>query len=1006
MFIEKMCYGKLFLGVMVALFFCFASHTMYAQGSGSIKGQVVDNETGEAIIGANIVIVNTSLGVAADVNGEFYLRYVPAGKVTLKVSSLGYAVATREIEVADGAAINNQIFRLAPQTITGEVVTVTAQARGQDLAINQQLASNTISNIVAADRIKELPDASAAESIGRLPGISIDRYNGEATGVAIRGLAPKYNTVTVNGVALPATNNQDRSVDLSLISSNLLDGIEVKKANTPDMDADALGGTIDLRLKEAPEGFQVNGGVQGGYNYLVNKLCNYSGNLSISNRFFDNKLGVIVGFNGDRNNRTADKLTAAYNSTTTTIYDNQLTLRREEAYKNRVGGNIILDYKIPNGKLSADGFYNEATTHGTYYQDQMDFQQNKHYYSLESDISTTAIYTTSLGIVQDFGWIKYDLGVAAVGTKTTDPNDYQWQFNQEAAAFNGTSPEIVTMPLDQVFSLETPNYNQTGIQQLYQYGKDLNEKTKSAQFNIQIPYRFTDNVNGDIKFGGKLRWIDRNFDQEQYGRSGLVYGGLWTSVAKELTTALEARYPDDFNEQSDSTLIANTGIWPLTRFNRGYAPPSNFLGGQYKLGMMPDLTLMQEIMNVFPSMQNRNWQRFSIGSLGSDYDGIERYEAGYIMTELNIGPYITFTPGVRYDEDYTRYHGETFQAVNSSNTEAPPVGLTMNTSYRSNNFWLPMIHLKIHPVEWLRIHLAATETVTRPDFSMYAPITSIDAYGNSLNGANSTLRDSRSKNLDAMVSVYQNYIGFITVSGFYKRIDDLIMFEAIQTVNRPLYLNLRDTLHLIDVNAPLTWFINPPYSGGSAPQINTYINNQSPAQVRGIEFEWQTNFWYLPSVLKGIVYSINWTYINSQLWLPMWLTTTKSIFDPTAHGFVSVSSATESFRSSRIPDQPSHILNSTLGYDYKGFSIRLSYIYQSDKFTSSGATALTDSYTAPYHRWDLSAQQKITDNIQLFVNFNNLTNTYDESDVENSSFYPQSLAYYGKTIDAGLRFNF
>jgi len=147
-------------------------------------------------------------------------------------------------------------FQLTGQAILGDEVIVTAQARGQNAAITQQLNSNTISNIVASDRIKELPDASAAESIGRLPGVSIDRYNGEATGIAIRGLAPKYNTVTVNGVTLPATDRENRSVDLSLISSNLLDGIEVKKANTPDMDADALGGTIDLRFKRSTRRIQ------------------------------------------------------------------------------------------------------------------------------------------------------------------------------------------------------------------------------------------------------------------------------------------------------------------------------------------------------------------------------------------------------------------------------------------------------------------------------------------------------------------------------------------------------------------------------------------------------------------------------------------------------------------------------------------------------------------------------------------------------------------------------
>jgi TonB-dependent receptor len=997
----KILFWSLLLVIFVVQF-------SFAAGSGSIKGHVFDKATGEPLIGANLIIQNTSLGVAADVDGAFNLRYVPVGDWTLKVSYLGYKPLTLQVTITEDTVLEKE-FRLEPQSLMGEEVVVTAQARGQQAAINQQLSSNTISNIVASDRIKELPDASAAESIGRLPGVSIDRYNGEATGIAIRGLAPKYNTVTVNGVALPATNNTDRSVDLSLISSNLLDGIEVKKANTADMDADALGGTIDLRLKEAPEGFQVNGGAQGGYNNLMNYYGNYSGYLSVSDRFLDNSLGIIVGANADRNNRAADKLTATYlSSATNLVVDNvtvnQLTTRREEAFKNRLGGNFLLDYIIPYGKVTGNGFYNQAKTDGTYRQDQVDFQQNKRYYTLEQNISTTSIYTSGLGIAQDFGWIKYDASISATGSRTYDPNDWQWQFNLEANAENGVPK--ASMPLPDVHTLINTRDSLTFLANVYDNSTILNERTKAAQFNFEIPYKISDNISGSIKTGGKLRWITRYFDQEQWGRTGMQYGGFWTGVASDLTRQLSILYPNDFNYINDSVSIANAGNWILPRFYRGYTSPSNFLGGQYILGTMPDLHLMQELANVFPTLSSRNWQRLSIGSLGNDYDGVEQYQAAYIMTELNLGPYITFIPGVRYDKDYTRYHGQTFRAVNSSNSELPPVDYQLNQNERSNSFWLPQIHLKLHPLEWLRIHLAGTETVTRPDFSMYAPITTLDAYGNTLQGANGALKDSRSKNLDAALSIYEEHAGLITVSGFYKKIDNLIMYAGIPNVNRPLYKTLDSTLG-INVNAPQTWFIDPSQPGvGSAPKINTWINNPSPAQYRGIELEWQTNFWYLPSVFKGLVFNLNWTYIASQIDLQQWKTYSETIYDPITDGFDTRSWTVQSSRRSRMPDQPAHIFNSTLGYDYKGFSIRVSYIYQSDKFTSAGETAVTDGYTGSYDRWDLAIQQKLTSNIQLYANFNNLTDTHDESLLGYREDNPQSLQYYGKTIDAGIRITF
>ncbi len=996
------------------LIISIAAQSLFAAGSGIIKAKILDKTTGEPLIGANIIVLNTSIGSSSNTDGISNIYGIPVGQQTIKISYIGYETIIVPLTITENATIEQE-FRLSALAIEGEEVVVTAQARGQQAAINQQLASNTISNIVAADRIKELPDVSAAESIGRLPGISIDRYNGEATGVAIRGLAPRYNTVTVNGVVLPSTNSSfdaasstsssDRSVDLSLISTNLIDGIEVKKANTADMDADALGGTIDLRLKEAPEEFQINGGLQGGYNNLSEYLGNYNGYLSVSDRFLNNDLGIILGVNLDRNNRTADKLNITYlpggDETIDKVTINQLTPRREEAFKNRIGANIMIDYKIPSGKMTGNGFYNQAKTDGTYRQDQIDFRENKHYYNLETNISTTSLYTAALGIEQDFEWIKYDLGVSATGSRSEDPNDLQWQFSQEAAAYTGTAP-TVGMTLDEVAALITPSDTTTVLQSLNIFNRRLNEKTKTIQFNFQVPYKISDNISGYIKTGAKFRWLEKSFDQENWGKFGLAYGGLWASNGgPDLLRGLSARYPNEWNFDRDSLIFFDYDKLPLFRFYRGYNPPSNFLDGRFKLGKIPDITLMQQVMDVYPEVvQSRNWARFSIGSLGSDYNGKEQYQAAYIMTEINIGPYITFIPGVRYDADYTKYHGQSFKVANSANVESPPIDFQLNENERSNSFWLPQIHLKLHPLEWLRLHFAGTETVTRPDYNMYAPITNVNAYGNYIRAANGALKDSRSRNLDISMSVYENYLGFVTISGFYKKIDNLILYASIKNVSGDVF-QVVDSALGVNINAPASWF-----GTGYAPQIDTWINNPGAAQYRGIEFDWQTNFWYLPSVFKGLVFSLNWTYISSQVDLHQWKVKEDRVYDPINDGWVITHQILHSTVRSRMPGQPAHLFNSTLGYDYSGFSIRVSYLYQSDKFSNLGETPVVNGYTGSYNRWDLAIQQKITSNVQLFLNANNLTNTHDESLLGYRENNPTSLQYYGQTVDLGLRVNF
>jgi TonB-dependent receptor len=990
---------------LLAFLLLIFSGNLFAAGS-TINGHVYDKTTGEPLIGANIIVVNTSLGAATDVDGKFIIYNVPAGEQKLKVSYIGYVAITVDVTVEENRTVEQDI-RLEAQALTGETVVITGQAKGQLEAINQQLSSNTISNIVASDRIKELPDVSAAESIGRLPGISIDRYNGEATAIAIRGLAPKYNLITVNGVALPTTDYDNRTVDLSLISSNALDGIEVKKANTADMDADVLGGTVDLRLKEAPSGFQLNGSLQGGYTKIEKYYGNYSGYVNISNRFLDDKLGIIAGVNVDRNNRSADKLNANWNTDAkvnilTDIKLVNFTVRKETAFKDRVGGNLLFDYVLAKGKFTASGFYSQAKTDGLYRYDNMDFNHQSHYYTLEEDKGSKAsIYTGSLGITQDYDKWKFDASISATGSHLYDPDDYQWGFAQENNANQGT-PDA-SEPLSKAYTYERWDSVRAALQQFFQNSRVMFEKQKVAQLNVQAPFRLTDKINGYLKAGGKLRWVSRNFNQESYGKSGYQYGGGWSGGLSDLLHVLAVIDPANYNFQEDSALIRTLNIWPMYRFLRGYKAPADFLGGEYKLGPSPDLALMKEITSVMKNLGGDNWQRQPINSLGQDYDGIEQYQAGYIMAEINLGSHFTLIPGVRYDQDYTKYHGQSFREIVSAANAQPPADYKVNENERANNFLLPMIHLKIRPVDWLRLHLAATETVTRPDYKMYAPITTLDRYSHDLHAANGALRDALAKNLDASLSVYESHLGLITISGYYKQIKDLILYQQIRLMDSTVY-NQYQKIGQVNLNIPNL----SPSSGWlvTAPNVSTWINNFSPADLRGIEFDWQTNFWYLPSVLKGLVFNLNWSYINSRVEVKSYFQNSFTWADSTAHhNQHTIKYIDSTSRTERLPDQPSHILNMTIGYDYKGFSLRVSYIYQSDKITYISESPITDGFVASYGRWDVAVQQRIGPKVQLYANLNNVNNTHDLSVIGYREINPTSIQYYGRTVDVGVRFN-
>ncbi len=984
-------YGTKERVLVVISILLISARSLLAAGSGSIRGKVMDRETREPLPGATVMIKGTSLGAASNLNGEYMIPVAPVGNQTLAISYVGYVSTTVEVAVLENREVAKDIL-LEPTTITGQAVTVTAQAQGQLGAINQQLSSNTIENVVSKARIRELPDVNAAESIGRLPGVSIQRSGGEATKIEIRGLDPKYSIVTVNGVNLPATSTTDRSVDLSLISSNMLDGIVLKKVVTPDMDADVLGGTVDLKLREAPEELQFNVSGQGGYNQLQKYYGNYNLNATISNRFFDKHLGIIAGGNIDNYDRSADKLQDSYVPWTATggIATFELQLREEKVNKKRNGASLLMDYVIPNGKITANGFFNQLTSDGLYHLNIIwtpagQYNTNRHWYQLEQNKTTTNVFTSAIGAKQDFGWIRYDISAARSGSHLDNPNDRVWQFDQENKAMNDSLYKETDSPA-KIASETVIDTSNTLLAYMYIYGTRLTENQTSTQANFEVPFRLSDQLAGYIKAGGKFRWINRTNDQSQVGNGGLQYGNSSLGINNAIAY-LDQQYP----AWDLATITKYYNGLPVTPFLINYTR-SNFLNGDYPIGLVYDQGKMNKmtdaLMNAPDSL--RVWGTYSIGSYGYDYDGIEQYQAGYLMGQFDLGGYVTLLPGVRWEGEYTKYHGERYQQIQAGQgVDAPPSDFVRLTTERRNSFWLPMVNLILRPTDWLQVRLARTQTLARPDFIQYAPITYTDAQNSYIQAANPGLKPSRSTNYDAAVSVFNNTIGLFSVSGFYKDVKDLIFYSTYSLKG--------------GIQPDSTLDIPPAWYATSAPRINTYQNNPHPATYYGFEIEWQTNFWYLPSVLHGLVLDVNYTHIFSQMELAY-----DSLLT-TRQGYHTIYTLVPRTVKTRMPDQPADIVNFTLGYDLGGFSARLSYLYQTDKLTGLGydqtvPSTLLSTYTGLYARWDLTLQQKFLQKFVIFANFNNLNNRPDQNFTGSTLTDPSYIEYYGFTMDLGIRF--
>ncbi len=351
-------------------------------------------------------------------------------------------------------------------------------------------------------------------------------------------------------------------------------------------------------------------------------------------------------------------------------------------------------------------------------------------------------------------------------------------------------------------------------------------------------------------------------------------------------------------------------------------------------------------------------------------------KAAYAMSEINLGTKIKFIPGVRFESNKTVYTAPKGNATKTTFKELEYAHVDTSVT-RENSFLLPMIHLKYSPFEWFNARLAYTQTLSRPSYYQFTP--RIDILQSVVILNNSKLKPEFSENWDLYLTFHSNKLGLFTIGGFTKKIKNMIFGLNRRVILEPSKYELPDEVWKRD--------------------IYTQANNIHDAFVKGVELDWQTNFWYLPGVLKGLVLNINYTHIYSEAKYPRTVVEKKT--DPVT--FETTYRNIDSYIVGQLVQQPDDIFNIQLGYDYKGFSARISTLYQSRIFKGSNFYKELVQYTDSYTRWDISLKQKLPwYKLQIFCNINNLTGAADR-DLIAGKPWNSRIQHYGTTVDLGLR---
>ena len=961
------------------LIFLITSTIAFSQAV-TVKGLVIDSSNKEPLVGANVYIAGTSMGTSTSDEGRYDIANVSPGTYTLKASYIGYESEEMEITVIAGEELE-QDFELKYVTIEGKTVEVTAQARGQMDAINKQLKAKSIKNIISSDRIQELPDANAAEAVARVPGVSIRREGGEGNKVVIRGLSPKYNKITVNGTNLASTDADDRSTDLSMISQYMLEGIEVTKAGTPDQEADVLGGTVNFKLKKAPSGLHGNLVTQGMYNSLKKTQDDYKLVFDISNRFFNDKLGLLGQIDLENRNRSSHNLLANYVNTPADLDTiNPLTLAtltlKDVARQNNRDNNLfVIDYNIPNGNISYSGLHStinkDITTYANVYPLQTpDGQRNFDTGELLNRIKVTSeTWKYEQQLTPD---LKLDLFKSF--SRSTNGDTSKVYLFRESAAYTA---DVSNKSVDNIQEFTINDTNTTWFER-YDYNEFLTTETEHAfGGNMEFDLKINNQISGKVKFGFKNRDKTREHDRDyEYGAFTYV-----AHVGKRNETY---EMFDWLNSIPENTIYAN--YYPF--MDRDY-DDEGFLDGKYSLGPFADLDKMNQLFSYFRA--NWNWDPYhenimhhfhKTQSLIYDYSGTEEYNGRYVMTDLNIGRKLNVVTGVRLEDNitrYTSYHGQqtTLPHYNSMGSD------TVSNHTRKNSYTLPSLFLKYQPEDWLILRYASTKTLTRPNYSDIIPLYNINGAARAVEYRNPYLEPGVSENNDYVVSFNNKHLGLLSFSYFSKKIEGLIFSSGQRYITDPSLYGL------------------PGFT--EKYRINDYkANNPYVVNLDGFEIDYQTRFWYLPKLLRGLVFNANYTRTNSEVKYPRTVIETKVIFDPS---FQVVTLNLDSLYIDRLLDQPRDIINLSLGYDYKGFSGRLSMNYISNVFSTTNFWPGLREDTDAYRRYDLSMKQKLPiKGLELYLNISNLTEAVDITRLRGFNPYDPDFddSIYDEILDPSL----
>jgi TonB-dependent receptor len=865
-------------------------------GTGSIVG-TVRGPTGDALARVSVTVTGTNLETSTNFQGVYRIVPVPAGEHTVVFSYIGLGATTGTVTVAAGQAATLDVklsYSEAVQVSGSPII------EGQAKALNTQENLLNIANVVASDQMSQFPDPNAAEATQRLPAVSLLRDQGEGRYVLIRGTEPRLNSTTVNGERLPASEAGVRNIALDTVPADLLESIQVSKALTPDMDGDAIGGTVDLVTKRAPLEARTQASIGGGYSAIAKDYIEL-GTFTFGRRFDQGKTGLLMTLSANKANRGSDD----YEPTYSDGYLDELMLRDYTLSRERYGFAGSLDRQLSNGaEMFVRAVWDE-------YRD-TELRRN-----MRNQVSDERITRELRDRTQSSRLTSLTAGGSAMAGETVITYRAAWNKSKE------WTPDQVTSSFRQKSVLFDPNVSPTSIDPNNIQANPTNQDVSKFKFNsIETQWKSAQEED----YVGSVD-VTRAFYRDT------SFSGLWKVGAKARFKTKTQGY-EVYDYESEETLY-------LSDYLSGWAPDTPFISGRYTLGPFQDPGKMRQLLASGALVGAKN-----LAEDMADFDMDENVLAGYAMGEFDIGANLMLLAGVRAENTKNTYTA--YQIVYDE--EGNPAGVSPVKGDKNYTEVLPMVHLKYKLGEHSNLRVAVTRSFARPNFGDIAPYELIDYSNEEIERGNATLKPTTSWNYDLLFEHYLASVGIVSAGAFYKQLENNIFLSA-----------LRET-----IDATEFWVTQP--------------INAERGWLRGFEFAYQNRFASLPSPFDGLGLYLNYTYGDSKSSYP-------------------------NRPDTQLAGQAKHVGNLAVSYEKGGFSGRVSVNYNGKSIFAVGDAPETDQWVDNHTQLDLSAQQRISDKMSLFLEVINLTNEPYRI-YEGSTNRPLQEEYYRWWGTIGLKLNF